>query len=79
MTPSVASDPVAQNKHRLKIPNRSWENRRLIRQPLIHHHNALPIFAAFGLRYVHILVRKWAALGTCGGRAPEVGMRPVEW
>jgi hypothetical protein len=36
---------------------------RHLTQPLIHHHKALPIFAAFGLRYIHILVRKWAALG----------------
>jgi hypothetical protein len=34
------------------------------KQPLIHHPAALPISAVFGLRYVHTLVRKWAASGT---------------
>jgi hypothetical protein len=34
-------------------------------QRLIHHHDALPISAVFRLRYVHHLMRKWAA----GGRA----------
>jgi hypothetical protein len=48
-------------------------------QPLIHHRQALPISAVFGLRYVHIFVRKWAALGTCSGCSPQVGMAPVEW
>jgi hypothetical protein len=52
---------------------------RHLTQPLIHHHKALPIFAAFGLRYIHDLVRKWAALGTCSGCAPQVGMRPAGW
>jgi hypothetical protein len=53
--------------------------RRHPTQPLIHHRKALPIFAAFGLRYIHTLVRKWAALGTGSGCAPQVGMRPAEW
>ena len=48
-------------------------------QRLIHHPRALPISAVFGLRYVHTLVRKWAASGAYDGRVPEVGMRPVEW
>jgi len=33
------------------------------KQPLIYHPNALPISAAFGLRYVHTLMRRWAASG----------------
>jgi hypothetical protein len=40
------------------------------RQRLIHHDGALPISAAFGLRYVHSLVRRWAASGTSSCRAP---------
>ena len=34
------------------------------KQPLIYHPAALPISAVFGLRYVHKLVRKWAASAT---------------
>jgi hypothetical protein len=48
-------------------------------QRLIHHPRALPISAVFGLRYVHTLVRKWAASGAYDWQVPEVGMRPVEW
>jgi hypothetical protein len=48
-------------------------------QPLIHHDNALPISAVFALRYVHTLVRKWAASGMDSRRVPKIGMRPVEW
>jgi hypothetical protein len=33
------------------------------KQPIIHHISALPISAAFRLRYVHTLLRKWAASG----------------
>jgi hypothetical protein len=33
-------------------------------QPLIHHPEVLPISAVFRLRYVNLLLRKWAALGT---------------
>jgi len=49
------------------------------KQRLIHHPGALPISAVFGLRYVHTLMQKWAASGTCGCWRPEVGTRPVEW
>jgi hypothetical protein len=40
-------------------------------QPLIHHFDALPISAVFGLRYVHDLVRKWAASETHCRRTPS--------
>ena len=48
-------------------------------QRLIHPPRALPISAVFGLRYVHMLVRKWAASGAYGYEVPEVGTRPIEW
>jgi hypothetical protein len=52
-------------------------------QRLIHHHDALPISAVFGLRYVHHLMRKWAAGGraTAGRfeRARRVGVQSTEW
>jgi hypothetical protein len=32
-------------------------------QRLIHHLGALPISAAFGLRYIDTLMRRWAASG----------------
>jgi hypothetical protein len=49
------------------------------KQRLIHHPRALPISAVFGLRYVHTLVRKWAASGAYDCQVPEVGTRPGEW
>jgi hypothetical protein len=52
-------------------------------QRLIHHHDALPISAVFRLRYVHHLMRKWAAGGraTAGRfeRARRVGVQSTEW
>ena len=32
-------------------------------QPFLHHVRAHPISAAFALRYIHTLVRRWAASG----------------
>src|SRR5476649_562340 len=50
------------------------------KQPLIHHPGALPISAVFHLRYVHTMVRRWAASGTrVAAKCLEVGTRPVEW
>ena len=49
------------------------------RQPLIHHGEAHPISAAFGLRYLHILVRRWAASGRSTAGCLDVGMRAGEW
>ena len=82
--PSYTSPPSAlrNGEMRFKSSNSGELNApqgRNLAQPLIHHPKALPIFAAFGLRYIHILVRKWAALATCSGCAPQLGMRPAEW
>jgi len=35
---------------------------------LVYHPVTLPISAAFGLRYVHSLMRKWAASGTLAAK-----------
>jgi hypothetical protein len=52
-------------------------------QRLIHHHDALPISAVFRLRYVHHLMRKWAAGGRATAerfeRARRVGVQLTEW
>jgi hypothetical protein len=42
-------------------------NRRAHTQLLIHHGSAHPISAVFGLRYLHVLMRRWAhrGLGPC--------------
>jgi hypothetical protein len=48
------------------------------RQPLIHHLTALPISAVFGMRYLHILVRRWAASGRVAVRCLEAGMLAAE-
>jgi uncharacterized membrane protein len=44
----------------------SRQSRYSQNQPLIYHPEALPISAAFGLRYVHTLMRRWAASGMVG-------------
>jgi hypothetical protein len=46
-----------------QTPRLGSVNRRASGQPqrLIYHHDALPISAVFPLRYVHHLMRKWAA------------------
>jgi len=49
------------------------------RQPLIHQPAALPISAVFGLRYLHVLMRRWAASGHITAGGLEVGTRPMEW
>jgi rare lipoprotein A len=41
-------------------------------KPLIYYADALPISAVFGLRYVHTLVRKWAA---SGDKRPDASSR----
>ena len=46
-------------------------------QRLVYHPVTLPISAAFGLRYVSSLMRKWAASGTLAAKC--MNMRPVEW
>jgi hypothetical protein len=38
-------------------------NRQAARQPLIHHPTADPISAVIGMRYLHTLMRRWAASG----------------
>jgi hypothetical protein len=48
-------------------------------QPLIHHAGALPISAVFGMRYLHILMRRWAASRHVTGMRCQVGARPAEW
>jgi hypothetical protein len=48
-------------------------------QPLIHHAGALPISAVFGMRYLHILMRRWAASRHVTGMRRRVGARPAEW
>ena len=48
-------------------------------QRLIYHPGALPISAVIRLRYVHSLMRKWAASGTRGRQAHKTSMRPVKW
>jgi hypothetical protein len=59
LTHSPPPTAVMNGKARLKSSKSGDLNPpRLATQPLIHHHQALPIFAAFGLRYIHIFVRK---------------------
>ena len=48
-------------------------------QPIIHYAGALPISAVFRMRYLHILVRRWAASGRMTGVRCQVGARPAEW
>src|SRR5436305_15061656 len=48
-------------------------------QPFLHHVRANPISAAFALRYIHTLVRRWAASGKTGRCAPDIGTGPAEW
>jgi len=48
-------------------------------QPLIHHGSADPISAVFRLRYLHVLMRRWAVSWLEGRTCLNVGMRPVEW
>jgi hypothetical protein len=45
----------------------------MARQPLIHHADALPISAAFRMRYLHDLVRRWAASRRMTGERRQVG------
>jgi hypothetical protein len=53
-------------QHRLEGANR----RPTKKQPLIYHPGALPISAVFRLRYVHTLMRKWAASETYDRHVP---------
>ena len=46
------------------------------RQRLIHHSVALPISAAFGLRYRHHPMRRWAHPALLAARDPNSGKRP---
>jgi hypothetical protein len=48
-------------------------------QPLIYHAAALPISAVFQLRYLHSLMRRWAASGRGYRRGLDVGTLAVEW
>ena len=48
-------------------------------QPLIHHRKASPFPPRSRLRYLHNLMRRWAASRRCSGCVPEVGSAPVEW
>ena len=70
-------------KKRLGSVNRRVRHGTDSWQRLIHHHDALPISAVFRLRYVHHLMRKWAAGGraTAGRfeRARRVGVQSTEW
>ena len=68
------SSPEIENRTRLVI----WRNSFLL-QPLIHHPAALPISAVFGMRYLHALMRRWAASGPDIAKCPEVGTLAVDW
>jgi hypothetical protein len=46
---------------------------------LIHHGESLPISAAFGMRYLHVLMRRWAASGRYDRLCLDIGTRAVEW
>jgi hypothetical protein len=48
-------------------------------QRLIYHPEPLPISAAFAMRYLHDLVRRWAAPERRTGGCLEIGTRAVEW
>ena len=47
------------------------------RQVLIHHPKPLPISASFGVRYLHTLMRRWAASTKSHG--PGAGACALEW
>ena len=47
------------------------------RQVLIHHPKPLPISASFGVRYLHTLMRRWAA--SRKSHWPRVGACALEW
>jgi hypothetical protein len=50
------------------------------KQRLIHHRKTHPISAAIRLRYLHQMMRRWAASTRfIAGNCPGVGAYPVEW
>src|SRR5579875_1507440 len=85
--PDPAIAPSARRRRTVKrihrqfgFSNRADDFEQQTKQPLIHHDQALPISAAFALRYVHDLMRKWAASGGVTRPLPAVvGAGPVEW
>ena len=75
----VMSEPVPDCKGRPGAAPRAGAGGSAPRktQRFVYHPGAVPISAAFRLRYIHTLMRKWAASGTRGRQAHKIIVRPV--